>query len=163
MEISDLIVLKNSRISEGLSNFFLSGDDSFATGVIALYHLWRLTWPIPRVVGFLLFLFPRGVRLIVQSLYIIFKFVGKSRFNGVPTYKFKYEKRFVDKNNTYTLHVTQSTPYKPIRYEMVGYDHLLRSHYDHYIIDYFSFEEWDFDYKVLQIPKGTTILFFSIF
>ncbi|XP_066922832.1 counting factor associated protein D-like [Clytia hemisphaerica] len=82
-----------------------------------------------------------------------FKFVGKSRFNGVPTYKFKYEKRFVDKNNTYTLHVTQSTPYKPIRYEMVGYDHLLRSHYDHYIIDYFSFEEWDFDYKVLQIPK----------
>lgn len=82
-----------------------------------------------------------------------FKYAGPHRFNGVPAYKFVYQKRFVDKNNTYTFHVSQSKPYKPLRYEMIGYDHLLRSHYDHYIIDYFSFEPWKFDYKVLQIPK----------
>ena len=93
---------------------------------------------------------------------LFFQFVGKARFNGVPTFKFKYEKRFVDKNNTYSLHISQSKPHKPIRYEMIGYDHLLRSHYDHYIIDYFSFEEWKFNYEILQIPKGIPSYFILI-
>ena len=90
------------------------------------------------------------------------KYVGLYRFNGVPSHKFKYQKQFGSKNNTYILHVTQSEPYKPLRYEMLGYDHLLRSHYDHYIIDYLAFESWKFDYKILQVPIGWIMVFVTL-
>ncbi|XP_012559591.2 uncharacterized protein LOC100198320 isoform X1 [Hydra vulgaris] len=82
-----------------------------------------------------------------------FKYVGEEQFNGVPAFKFFYQKKFISKNNTYVLHVSKAKPHVPLRYEMIGYDHLLRSHYDHYIIDYLSFKPWKFDYTVLQIPK----------
>ena len=44
-------------------------------------------------------------------------------------------------------------PYKPVRYIMHGYDTLLHSFYDHYIVDYLSFREWDFDFNVMKNTK----------
>ena len=39
------------------------------------------------------------------------------------------------KRNTYTLYQSKRTGL-PLRYEMIGYDSLLGSHYDRYYIDY---------------------------
>ena len=75
-------------------------------------------------------------------------------FNGVPAYKLRFKKHIEQKDNIYTFYVTKSKPHRPLRYEMLGYDHLLRSHYDSYVLDYVTFEEWEFDFKKLQIPKG---------
>ena len=43
------------------------------------------------------------------------------------------------KTSTYTLWVAKSGG-APIRYEMMGYDSLIGSHYDKYIIDYDSYQ-----------------------
>ena len=37
---------------------------------------------------------------------------------------------------------------------MMGYDTLLSSYYDHYVLDYELFEPWHFNYTTLQIPTG---------
>lgn len=39
---------------------------------------------------------------------------------------------------------------------MMGYDTLLSSYYDHYVLDYEMFEPWNFNYTTLQIPTGKT-------
>ena len=41
---------------------------------------------------------------------------------------------------------------------MMGYDTLLSSYYDHYILDYHEFEAWKFNYNVLDIPTGIWVL-----
>ena len=40
---------------------------------------------------------------------------------------------------------------------MMGYDTLLSSYYDHYVLDYELFEPWKFEYSTFQIPTGTRI------
>ena len=37
---------------------------------------------------------------------------------------------------------------------MIGYDTLLSSYYDHYILEYELFKPWKFDYATFQIPTG---------
>ncbi|XP_025110869.1 digestive cysteine proteinase 2-like [Pomacea canaliculata] len=44
-----------------------------------------------------------------------------------------------EKTSTYTLWVNSAT-LKPVRYEMMGYDSLLGSHYDKYILDYTDYQ-----------------------
>lgn len=44
-----------------------------------------------------------------------------------------------EKTSTYTLWVNSATS-KPVRYEMMGYDSLLGSHYDKYILDYTDYQ-----------------------
>ena len=78
----------------------------------------------------------------------------------MPSHKLRYDKQVGSKNNTYTLHVTQTKPYRPLRYEMIGYDHIMKSHYDHYIIEYHSFEPWQFDFQIFQLPEGKLHLCF---
>jgi len=72
----------------------------------------------------------------------------------MPVYKLRRTATVYKKNNTYILYVTKEEPHKPVRYVMHGYDTLLHSFYDHYIVDYLSFHEWDFDFNVMKIPKG---------
>ena len=51
------------------------------------------------------------------------------------------------KTNTYTMWVTPETNF-PVRYEMMGFDSLLGSHFDKYIIDYAQ-------YNTAEIPEST--------
>lgn len=72
----------------------------------------------------------------------------------MPVYKLQRTATVYKKNNTYTLYVTKEKPYRPVRYVMHGYDTLLHSFYDHYVVDYLSFHKWDFDFNIMKIPKG---------
>uniref|UniRef100_A0A4W5N6C3 Zgc:110239 n=1 Tax=Hucho hucho TaxID=62062 RepID=A0A4W5N6C3_9TELE len=65
------------------------------------------------------------------------------------------------KKNTYTLWVTRSEGgvmggaelATPLHYEMMGYNTLLGSHYDKYLVDYKEFSS-KFDPKVFALPDG---------
>ncbi len=65
------------------------------------------------------------------------------------------------KKNTYTLWVTHSErraggkedPPIPLHYEMMGYNTLLGSHYDKYLVDYKEFST-HVDSKVFSLPEG---------
>uniref|UniRef100_A0A6Q2XRF9 Peptidase C1A papain C-terminal domain-containing protein n=1 Tax=Esox lucius TaxID=8010 RepID=A0A6Q2XRF9_ESOLU len=68
-----------------------------------------------------------------------------------------------NKKNTYTLWVTRpeggvmggAEPPRPVHYEMMGYNTLLGSHYDKYLVDYKMFSS-EFDPKVFALPVGMT-------
>ncbi|CAJ1083734.1 digestive cysteine proteinase 1 [Xyrichtys novacula] len=68
-----------------------------------------------------------------------------------------------NKKNTYTLWVTHSEkgadgkedPTTPLHYEMMGYNTLLGSHYDKYLVDYKEFNT-HVDPKVFSLPEGMT-------
>ena len=47
----------------------------------------------------------------------------------------------------------KTNPPVPVRYEMNGYDTLLTSYYDKYIIDYTLYEKWDYNKDVMLIPQ----------
>lgn len=72
----------------------------------------------------------------------------------MPIYKLQRKATVYKKENTYTLYVTKEEPYKPVRYVMHGYDTLLHSFYDHYVVDYFSLHKWKFNFDVMKIPEG---------
>ena len=57
------------------------------------------------------------------------------------------------KKNTYTFYIDQKTK-KPQRYVMMGYDSLLGSHYDKYIIEYSNYEKSETDPSQFNPPKG---------
>ena len=67
------------------------------------------------------------------------------------------------KKNTYTLWVTRSEggagtggkaePATPVHYEMMGYNTLLGSHYDKYLVDYKEYSP-HVDPKVFSLPEG---------
>ncbi|XP_019731833.1 digestive cysteine proteinase 2 [Hippocampus comes] len=65
------------------------------------------------------------------------------------------------KKNTYTLWVTRSEerangrvdPATPLHYEMMGYNTLLGSHFDKYLVDYKEFSS-DVDPTVFSLPEG---------
>ncbi|XP_026156362.1 digestive cysteine proteinase 1 [Mastacembelus armatus] len=66
------------------------------------------------------------------------------------------------KKNTYTLWVThpegadgKEMPATPLHYEMMGYNTLLGSHYDKYLVDYKEFHT-NVDPKVFSLPEGMT-------
>ena len=64
-----------------------------------------------------------------------------------------------NKVNTYTMYATTLNPPEPVQYVMMGYDSLLGSHYDKYVIDYTMFSTEDFQPDVFDVPKGNSILF----
>lgn len=65
------------------------------------------------------------------------------------------------KKNTYTLWVTRSEraanitegPFSPVHYEMMGYNTLLGSHYDKYLVDYKDFST-HVDPTIFTLPEG---------
>ena len=72
----------------------------------------------------------------------------------MPCLKFVRVLNAFKKKNTYTLYVTRDKPHKPVRFVMHGYDVLLHSFYDHYVLDYLTFHSWQFDAKTMEIPEG---------
>ncbi|CAL8294687.1 unnamed protein product [Merluccius merluccius] len=61
------------------------------------------------------------------------------------------------KKNTYTLWVSRAEGNQdtavPLHYEMMGYDNLLGSHYDKYLVDYLDFST-HVDPSVFSLPEG---------
>ncbi|KAJ7387728.1 hypothetical protein OS493_001071 [Desmophyllum pertusum] len=92
---------------------------------------------------------------------LYFKYSGDAEMNGVECAKWEHSFTIYDKVNTYTLYTTKTRPPRPLRYEMMGYDTLLSSYYDHYILDYHQFEAWKFSYKVFDIPTDLQCFDFS--
>lgn len=90
-----------------------------------------------------------------------FKYSGTAELNGAECAKWEHSFTIYDKVNTYTLYTTKTRPLKPLRYEMMGYDTLLASYYDHYILDYHEFEAWKFNYSVFDIPTDLQCFDFS--
>lgn len=67
------------------------------------------------------------------------------------------------KKNTYTLWVSHSEGGAdgigtPIHYEMMGYNTLLGSHYDKYLVDYKEFST-HVDSKAFSLPQGLYICY----
>ncbi|KAM7443323.1 hypothetical protein ABFA07_007801 [Porites harrisoni] len=92
---------------------------------------------------------------------LYFRYSGDAEVNGTECAKWEHSFTIYDKVNTYTLYTTKHRPPKPIRYEMMGYDTLLSSYYDHYILDYEEFEAWKFNYKVFEVPTDLQCFDFS--
>ncbi|KAK3752750.1 hypothetical protein QZH41_018716 [Actinostola sp. cb2023] len=76
-------------------------------------------------------------------------------YRGTAAERWEYRYLSYGLLNTHTLWVTTTTPPRPIRYEMKGYDNLLASYYDYYILEYVSFEKWKPDLKKFELPKGS--------
>ena len=73
---------------------------------------------------------------------------------GTYTTKWEYRYMAFDLLNAHTLLVSKLDPFRPIRYEMKGYDSLLASYYDNYVLEYISFEEWKPEAEQFELPKG---------
>ncbi|XP_028397683.1 counting factor associated protein D-like [Dendronephthya gigantea] len=84
-----------------------------------------------------------------------FKLQGVEIYKGQPCRKYVRKIVEYNKTNTYTLFVTDNEPHIPVKYEMFGYDDLLTSHYDHYILDYITFSPWAFNFSIFKIPADT--------
>lgn len=73
---------------------------------------------------------------------------------GTPATKWEYRYLVFGLLNTHTLLVSKLDPVRPVRYEMKGYDSLMASYYDNYVLEYISFEEWKPDLEKFELPKG---------
>lgn len=98
--------------------------------------------------------FVNGLMLVNNYLSHLIQYLGDEIHSGMPIYKLQRKATVYKKENTYTLYVTKEEPYKPVRYVMHGYDTLLHSFYDHYVVDYFSLHKWKFNFDVMKIPEG---------
>ena len=96
------------------------------------------------------------ITIIIDIIFL--QYSGTAELNGAECAKWEHSFTIYDKVNTYTLYTTKTRPLKPLRYEMMGYDTLLASYYDHYILDYHEFEAWKFNYSVFDIPTGMELI-----
>jgi hypothetical protein len=58
-----------------------------------------------------------------------------------------------DKKSTYTYYVNAMNKH-PVYYEMFGYDTLIGSHFDKYIIDYYGYDEGPIDPMIFHVTDG---------
>ena len=72
----------------------------------------------------------------------------------MPCLKYERKIKKFNKSNTYSFYISKTKPHRPLRYEMVGYDDMLTSHYDRYILDYVTFEPWKFNRSLFNLPKS---------
>ena len=91
---------------------------------------------------------------LIASSYLILQLVGEEIHRGLSCLKFVRKFTKLNKTNEYTFYITKSKPHRPLRYEMIGYDDLLTSHYDHYILDYITFEPWKFNMSLFSFPQS---------
>ena len=62
---------------------------------------------------------------------------------------------FGNRTNKYYFYTSQGKDIKPVRYEMMGFDSLLGSHFDKYIVDYATYEEpGKIPADKFDVPKG---------
>ncbi|KAH8354079.1 hypothetical protein KR084_006631 [Drosophila pseudotakahashii] len=91
-----------------------------------------------------------------------FSLVGTESFLGFTCDKFRLESTIGQKKNVYTLwvrykkspHYPSSRMPIPVRYEMRGYNTLLGSHFDHYYLDYDSYDHDDIPNEVFEIDDS---------
>ena len=69
--------------------------------------------------------------------------------------KWTYQYYAFGMRNSQNVWITKAKPHRPIRYEMFGYDMMLGSYYDHYVLEYISFESWDIEEKIFDLPPGS--------
>lgn len=80
-------------------------------------------------------------------------------FRGFKCDKFWYEEIIGQKKNSYMIWVRYKKSPKypasrmpiPVRYEMKGYNTLLGSHYDHYYLDYDSYDHEDIPNEIFEV------------
>nr|KAF7397988.1 hypothetical protein H0235_015996 [Vespula pensylvanica] len=94
--------------------------------------------------------------------------IGEDVLNGLSCEKWRLVENFGDKQNKYTLWIRyKKSPYLPqkkepipVRYEMIGFNSLLGSHYDHYYLDYdwYSFDAPSPD--VFKVTENSTCISF---
>lgn len=88
-----------------------------------------------------------------------FQFVRMEYFAGILCEVWQNITQIGPKQNTYSLWVTRpeggATPPTPVHYEMIGYNTLLGSHYDKYLLDYTEFSSTTLD-KDFALPQGMT-------
>ena len=77
----------------------------------------------------------------IKKVRFTYQKAGVEVVNGRSCDKWAMAQLIGKKWNTYTMWVDPSEENKPVRYEMMGYDTLLGSHYDKYHVNYQSFEE----------------------
>ena len=65
--------------------------------------------------------------------------IGTDKMNGINCTMYQKTEMQGKKKNVYTMWVQQSDQITPVRYEMMGYDSLLGSHFDKYYVDYMKF------------------------
>jgi len=85
-----------------------------------------------------------------------YQFSGEDQIRGVKADKWLYKTHkgeFI--TNTYTFYATRGADPKPLRFDMMGYDSLIGSHYDHYFLIYEKFMPGSSDPAVFD-PMGVT-------
>ena len=78
--------------------------------------------------------------------------MGDKTVNGILSSKWVFQTTVREKKNSYVFYASKTVPPKPVRYEMNGYDTLLVSYYDKYVIDYSTFDKWDYESSKFRIP-----------
>lgn len=94
------------------------------------------------------------VKIYIQIAFLSFQFVSEEMHRGMPCLKYERKIKQFNKSNTYSFYISKIKPHRPLRYEMVGYDDMLTSHYDRYILDYVTFEPWKFNRSLFNLPKS---------
>ena len=94
------------------------------------------------------------VKIYIQIAVLSFQFVSEEMHRGMPCLKYERKIKKFNKTNTYSFYISKIKPHRPLRYEMVGYDDMLTSHYDRYILDYVTFEPWKFNRSLFNLPKS---------
>jgi len=85
-----------------------------------------------------------------------FMYSGDSIIQGIDVHLFKKVATNFKRSSTYTFAASKANG-RPVRYEMMGYDSLLGSHYDKYYVDYFSMTSpVTFKDSVFAAPEGMT-------
>lgn len=98
---------------------------------------------------------PRAGQSVIPTNLSEFKFVSEEMHRGMPCLKYERINRRYNRTNSYNFFISKTRPHKPLRYEMMGYDDMLTSHYDHYVLDYISFEPWQFNRSLFGLPKNS--------
>ena len=73
------------------------------------------------------------------EILFLFQFAGYSDCNRGNCSVWTSTTTEQHKVNTYTVYTSQTEPADPVHYEMLGYDTLLGSHYDKYLIEYVDY------------------------
>lgn len=72
--------------------------------------------------------------------------MGDVIIDGKLCIKWMYNIIVFECNNIYVFYVIKIVLFKLVYFEMNGYDILLVFYYDKYVIKYYSFDEWDYDF-----------------
>jgi C1A family cysteine protease len=98
---------------------------------------------------------PMGITTVLPDL-TNFTFVGEQLLDGVVRNAFQQVVVNGRKTSTYTFWATIPLN-EPVRYEMLGYDSLLGSHFDKYYVDYLSFQSpAQFSANDFTVPSNLT-------